>query len=783
MRKAALLGLTSAIALLASPAFAQDSNKPAADAEAIQPGDIVVVATRENTLLSKTPLALTAVTGAGLRDAGVTSASNLGELVPNMSIDRTNGLQITIRGVTSTDGTEKGDPSAAFLLDGIYLARPQQADVGFFDVNHVEVLRGPQGTLYGRNTTAGVINVITNKPELGKFGAGINAGVGNYNAWNVDGYVNVAAGENAAFRLSATYDQRDSFLHKVAGDTLNEGPFRKNLSVRAQAYFKINDNADILVRGTYAQLRGNRLTNSKAGNFYSTTNDALGNPLWIGDSTSTSAKMFFPGTLAKVDSTPFKGGGDKSTTNPSVNDTTWGIDGELNWDFGPVKMTYLGSYRTYTAHENQNIFLPAFGIPFAFPAYFDGDYKQVSQELRFATTGDGPFKMQAGAYYFREKSAIGFFLMNTPFAARPLYGFPQIPTITRTAGVFAQGTYKPTESIRLTAGVRFTDDNKYRYGHTIVHNLATDPIALQGTGTGATAGLDYVNDATIKGSKVTWRFGFDADVAGGLLYGSVASGYKQGGFGDGCSTGTTTHISTQGERCDARAPFNDPQAIYYNSETLTAYELGFRGKIAEGIRVDLTGFYYDYKDMQLSSTLNINGAPTLVTTNAGKAVVKGLELETVITPAPNHRFTLGVDLLDGHYKEFCPGGYTASRACVAGTVNFAGRRLDRSPEETVYANYVLTIPVGDGNFVATAGTRYASKRFVTVFGAAPIQYVTPAHTDTSVSLTYNAAGGAWYISAYAKNLENFVTINNVDSFGNASVGDPRTFGVRAGYKF
>jgi iron complex outermembrane recepter protein len=792
----------AAATLAVTPAYAQDAKPAELTPEA---GDIVVTATREKTLLSKTPIAITAITGDALRSAGVTNAANLSDVVPNFSIDRTNGLQITIRGVTSTDGTEKGDPSAAFLADGVYLARPQQADVAFFDFDHVEVLRGPQGTLYGRNTTAGVVNLITNKPQLGKFAAGINAGYGNYSNVNVDGFVNVAAGDKAAFRLSGSFDQRDNFVKAVAGDPISANPFRKNYSFRAQAYFELSDNLNVLLRGTYSQLKGTRLTNVKASNFYSSTTDAIGNPVWIGGDTSTSAKLVLPGTLAKVDVTPFGTGGDASTKNPSVKDTTWGIDGEINWDLGPVKMTYLGSYHKYKARENQQLFLPAFGIPFAFPAFFDGDYNQVSQELRFNTTGDGPFKIQVGGYYYREKSAIGFYLLNTPFAALlnpttgartgsyPIYGFPQAPTITRTVGVFGQATFKPTDGVRLTAGVRYTSDDKYRYGHTIRHFLLSDPISLSQPGSYQLK--DYVNDARIKSNKVTWRVGFDADVAKGLLYGSVATGYKQGGFGDGCSTGLTTKVSSQGERCDASKTFLtlvngvttpdtlDPQAIYYNAENVTAYELGYRGRIAPGVRVDASVFYYEYKDQQLSSILNIGGAPTLVTANAGQSSVKGLELETVLNPAPNHQVTLGLDLLDAHYKKFCPGGTVASGACALGTVDFAGRKLDRSPSTVVYGRYDLTVPAGDGKFLASVGTKLTSKRYVTTFGISPIQYVTPSHSTTDITLTYSGADDKWYIQGYGKNLENFITVTSIDGFFNALTSDPRTFGVRAGFKF
>ena len=238
-----------------------------------------------------------------------------------------------------------------------------------------------------------------------------------------------------------------------------------------------------------------------------------------------------------------------------------------------------------------------------------------------------------------------------------------------------------TSGLRLTSGVRYTDDYKFRYGHAIQHNLLSDPITL------APLGGDYVNDATIKGRKVTWRLGFDADLGRGLLYGSVATGYKQGGFGDGCSTGFTTKVSSRGERCDAA--LGDPQAVYYNPESVTAYELGYRGRIAPGVRVDIAGFYYDYKDMQLNSVLVLNGAPTLVTTNAGRSTIKGVEFSTVLNPTSHQQVTIGVNWLDAKSKTFCPGGF------VGGVCQFdmAGKPLDRSPKITVKANYQLTIPV------------------------------------------------------------------------------------------
>jgi iron complex outermembrane recepter protein len=814
MKRMLLAATASVFALAATPVFAQAS----AD-EAPADGDIIVTATRSETLLSKTPLAITAITGDSLRDKGIVGPTGLAETVPNLSIDRTNGLQITIRGVTSTDGTEKGNPSAAFLIDGIYQARPQMADIG------VEVLRGPQGTLYGKNTTAGAINVITNKPEIGKFGAGINVGYGNYSALNADGYVNIAAGDMAAFRIAATFDQRDNWVRPALRDTgTSLDPFRKNFSVRASALVKLGDNGDLLVRGTYGHLGGTRATSVQTSNFFSSgVNDANGSPVWSPIAGGNSALLTRKLWAIPVNTSTTGGGGVAGSTRPyQVDNSTLGVGAELNYDLGFSKVTYIGSYNSYKANENTNLDingllpanLPGFLAPFltnfttdckeptelcSYPAFFNGKYTQTSHELRFAFGGDGPFKLQAGGYYFREHSVIGFWIPDFPafiIGNNKLYGFPQ-ETTSKTIGAFAQGTFEVSDGFRLTAGGRYTKDNLFRYGHTVATNNINSPIVIGGS--------TYANDARVKNNKFTWKVGFDADVGRGLLYGNVATGYKQGGFGDGCSNGGTpgnragaTLVTSTGERCDnstltnaalpyqpndTRPNFNpalygSPQAIYYQPETLRSYEIGYRGPIMPGLRIDTGFFYYDYKNMQLSSLLNINGAPTLVTTNAGKSAIKGFEFEAIVNPAPNHQFNFGFDITDAKYKHFCPGGTGTKNpldACTVGTIDYRGRTLDRTPKHVAFARYAWTIPMGDSEFVLSAGTQLKGKYSITQFGSSPTQRFTPSHT-------YNGPDGKWYVQGFVKNIENFLELRNAD--GDTVVpSDPRTFGIRAGFKY
>jgi iron complex outermembrane recepter protein len=727
-----------------SPAVAQTTEP--------ESGDIIVTATRESSLASKTPIALTAITGDQLRSAGVLSPTSLTDQVANLSIVRGNGLQITIRGITSTDGTEKGDPSAAFLLDGNYIARPQAQDVSFFDIERVEVLRGPQGTLYGKNTTAGVVNVLSNRPT-DNFGAAVNGSYGNYGSIQADAMVNIPAGDALALRAAVSYDKRDSYLSTAPGDRLSLDPFRENIAGRVSALIKFTPDFTMLLRADYADLKGSRYTTVRANRFFSAVNDPLGNPVYSGSNSATERTLSIP--LAQT---------------PKISDQSYGGSAEMNWDTGPVTLTYLGSIRKFKVKEKQNFDL---GAPIMFAADFNGDYTQDSHELRVALNDGGPLKLQAGGYYFHEKSAIELdifgLLSPTPGTVGYTFGFPQAPTITRSYAGFAQGTYAFTPAIRLTLGARYSKDYKFRFGHTIIQKT---PIFSAGDVP------QQQNSATIRSEKLTWRAGLDADVgARGLLYGSVATGYKAGGFNDGCEAGTTTF----GELCNQARPLTQ---LYYQPETLTAYEIGYKGRFANDVvRVNASAFYYDYKNLQLSTVANFGGGPAQTTTNAGKARVKGIELETILTPDTRSKVTLQFNYLDAEYVQYCPLGFATGSTTACLTIDYAGRPLDRSPKMVTVAGYNYTLPLGSGgNIVADVRTRFSSKSFVTAYGI-PAQYVTPAHSDTSVSITYNAPGNRWYLQAFGNNLEDTITVNGIDSFGSVTPGDPRTYGVRAGLKF
>jgi iron complex outermembrane recepter protein len=730
-------------AISASPATAQT---PEADS-----GDIVVTATRSESLLSKTPIAMTAIAGAELVQSGISNPTQLEESVPNLSIVRGNGLQITIRGVTSTDGTEKGDPSAAFLLDGIYLARPQAQEVSFFDIERVEVLRGPQGTLFGRNSTAGVVHVISTRPKF-EFGASLDATYGNFDTINATAAVNVPLGDTFALRVAGNIDQRDNFIiDGNAADGISLDPFKKNVSLRVSALFKPTDALSVLVIGDYSTIKGNPTNALLTSNFYNNivtgARATFERPNFI-NPTSEAGRLL----AVRQSQQAFRDTREK------------GVMGEINYDFGPATLTYLGSYRETDRKEFSNFRAGLFQTDFI------GKYWQTSHEVRLAVGGDGPLQAQVGGYYFKERSGIAFFLNNL-LGPNTRFGFPQDPTIADNKSAFGQATYEIADNFKLTAGVRYSRDLKSRVGNTVLDTY-TNVVNSSNIGTFVSRAIFQNNNASRNFSKVTWRAGVDYDSPLGLVFASVSTGYKAGGFNDGCEAPAVGQPNPQS--CALSA-----DSLYYDPETLTSYEAGFKFRFGPEFRLNGTIFQYDYKGLQLSQLGNCAPAgqppaPCQVTTNAAVAKVNGVELDALLQPTDNFTIRLAINYLNARYSDFSP----------VPTVNLSGFPLSRSPKWSWNAGVNYAVPIGEGQLVADASIRSRSSYELTDL-AAYAYFQQPAHTKTDLSLTYKAPENKYYIAAFAENLENDVVVTSVTTGANGSLtfGDPRTYGIRAGFKF
>ncbi|GGY94827.1 TonB-dependent receptor [Pseudoduganella plicata] len=735
--------ISSAVATLCSgSAHAQSEAQASSEIP-----EVVVTAQRTSTLESKTPVAMSVLGGDRLAAAGFDNPAQLGARLPNVRLDSSyDGMRITIRGVTSADTTDKGDPSAAFMMDGIYIARPQNQGLSFFDVDRVEVLRGPQGTLYGRNTTAGAINVITNAPTQ-QLEAVVAAEAGNYNSRKGSAMLNVPISPALAIRAAVAFNRHDSYLTNAQGTPHTLGQDRDDVSARISARLAFSNTASLLLRFDHSIVRDNLDGFVPDTNFY--RGIETGRPVWYGaDAGARLTNRFVP-----PNTVPEQGGSRKTTS---------GVGADFSWQLGPVTLQYLGSHRQF-AHDFLVNYYYRVAPTFALGVHqnFAGDYRQDSHELRVATNGTGPLAAQAGVYWFRERSdTLYTFRDLEPLGLPPYYVFPTGPTEARSRAVFGQATYALLPRLRATLGARWTEDDKTRVGST---DFQQGPVFNPAS--------DYrlLNAAALTTHKTTWRAGLDFDVAPGTMaYAAVSTGYKAGGFNDGCLAGSRQ----LGIDCPAAVAV-PASTLFYQPETLTSVEAGIKSRFWDKrASINLAVFDYDYKNLQLSGVAMVMGAPRYVTRNAGKASVRGLEADGAVNVIPGGRVTYAFTLLDAHYDSYMPDGVTS----------WAGRKLDRAPSHTVTLGYEQRFRVGQSQLTAGATVR-RSGSYVIGVPTQGLEYNVPAHNSSDARIAWQPDGAAWNVLARVRNIENKVQPLSIDSFGMTVPGEPRTFEARVEYRF
>ena len=709
--------------------------------------EVIVTAQRTAAPESKTPVAMSVLTAARLEQEGIDSPADIAARLPNTWIETGNdGIRITIRGVTSSDNTEKGDPSAAFMQDGVYIARPQGQTSSFFDVDRIEVLRGPQGTLYGRNTTAGVVNVISKAP-VGHVEAAASVEVGSYANRKVDAMVNLPVNEVLALRAAVTYNERDPYLRNGQGTPYDLGLNRDDRAARLSAKLDFNRDASLLLR--YEHSRDDARNNGIVPDTNFFNGVSAGKPVWYDSPASQQLTNAFK---------PFNTRPEQGYNHKTMSALT----AEGNWKLGALTLSYLGSHRDFDQNYLYNYYYRvaptvAIGVHQSFWA----DYRQDSHELRLATNGSGPLSAQAGLYWFREETSDQYSFRDLQLIGlTPYYVFDVSPNVARSKAVFGQLGYRLSERLRATAGARRTHDEKARdgsigYQQGPVFNPATDLRAL--------------NAGEIRTNKTTWRLGaeYDLDPAT-MLYATVSTGYKAGGFNDGCVAGD----SWNGIRCPGNSAIPAARLVY-QPETVRAYEAGLKTRFWHNrASLNAAAFHYDYKNLQLSAGIILDGKPLFETSNAGEASVNGLEVDGQVLAGAADRFHYGLTLLDAHYVSYLPDGVHS----------WAGDKLNRTPTRTATLGWEHRFGLQAGAVVAGVSTRFSS-RYMLGVPTQQLRYWIPGYRETDLRLGWEPLGARWSLLARVRNLENHVRPTNIDSFGMAVPSAPRTADLRLDVRF
>lgn len=569
----------------------------AAAQEAARLEEIVVTAQRREASLESVPVAVTAITGADLEQQGVTRLDDLSGAVPNVYIDTTDDLRettITVRGITSDPNNPGVDPSVGVFVDGVYMSRPTTINTNLYDLERVEVVRGPQGALYGKNTIAGAVNFITRLPTSTPE-AQVTVNAGNYSAVDVYAAASGPLGSDAVLgRISVSTQNRNGLVTNTYTGTKLDNVSEQ--AARLALLLKINDNVNLLLRGDKVRDR---------------THDGSADVLVNGQ---------FAGT-PYADASPWDRRVAEYRDNVENRDVEGGsIQLDATTDAG--KLTSLTAYRHYTWY---NLSDDGF-VPFDFLASgIRENQKEWSEDLRWVSQVSGPLSYIVGGYYAHQTLDT----ISTAIVGPDLQIYPDEVTAqifgdvtSESSAAYAQVHYDLSSAFSGEAGLRYSNERK-----TAGVSTVGDPYAVL-LGTYPFRKLSRTDKEWTPTISLNYKVAPNS-----LVYASVARGFKAGGWNVFSIT-----------------PTNDEA---YSPEKVTSYELGSKSTLLGGrATVNLAAYYLDYRDLQVNQLFTINGVPKYTTSNAASAQSEGVEVEARALIATGLEGSLSYGYNDSHYRAY-----------------------------------------------------------------------------------------------------------------------------------
>ena len=732
MRTVYLSSAALAALLLAQPVQAQQAPQTAADAP--ETGEIVVTAAKRSENLQSVPISISAIGGDALTKSRITSVDSLVTKVANLQISSTVGDNTPIfalRGVSMSDFSLNQSSPVATYYDEVYKGNFAFLGVSMFDLERVEVLRGPQGTLYGKNTTGGAVNLISRDAKLGEVNGYVNASYGNYNRFDLSGAVNVPLGDKAALRVAGTYARADGWFKNVVPGvpdlaSTNEWALRGTLKVEP-------------VEGVKLTLRASHSRQSPQNYGIYAQPEATNRP---GLSKWEIASNVAQKRLAQTTSVAF-------TANIDVSDTL-AVTSITSYDKG-----YL-----FFKEDTDGTAAQLLEVP-----YYDRA-SQFAQDLRLTSDTGGPFDFILGVYYNREKvfnqttleiandqdidgsGKIDFrdCIAALPAACRVRNQFDQLK---KSVAVYSDLKYKLSDAVTLRGGLRYTHDTGDQT------DFSADALGVENR---RVANLIPLSNLGYKQDNVSGKIGVDYKLASGdLLYASVSRGYRAPSF-------------------NAQAFFSPVELGVAKAEQVTAFEAGAKTQFWDRrITLNAAGFYYNYKNQQFIN-VNPNDASQQLL-NIPKSRLFGAEAE--LTVRASDRFTLhaGMGLLSTRIKQGIVSG-----------VNVAGNRLSNAPTLTFNASFDATLLQGGfGSVSFHPEVAYQSSQFFENINIPRLRQ--KSYALMGGHLDWESTDGKFNASLWARNLGNkFYFTSRIDllagfGFDYNHVGNPRMYGVTVGAKF
>ncbi|MHA6317060.1 TonB-dependent receptor [Altererythrobacter sp. CAU 1778] len=744
--KSVCFASSGASALIASLAFATPAAAQQAGADD-GIGEIIVTAQRREENLQDVPISVATLSGEALEVATGAGADirALSGRVPSLNIESSFGRtfpRFYIRGLGNTDFDLNASQPVSLVYDDVVLENPVLKGFPVFDLDRVEVLRGPQGTLFGRNTPAGIVKFDSVKPGSG--GGYLRGSWGSFNTINVEGAGDVALGEGAAVRLSGLYQHRDNWVDNIdepGGDDL-EG--FDEIAARLQIQLEPTPDTTVRLTGQYRDLDGTARV-FRANAFATGSNKLIG--------------LGGPGTEFERDEV-------RADAINFQNLKSYNGALTVDHDAGPVTITSVTSY--WNAELNSrgdidggfgNAFAPEMGpgvIPFSAQSQDNvPSLDQFTQEVRLASNGDGPFGYQFGVFYFNEKLDIESFDFSNPQDTTPAAVALQRQD-SDAWGVFGSLVYELDSGTRFQAGLRYNDDQR---DFTASRPVDTRPGFL-GFG-GPVAPLS----TSVEDSVVTWDAAVTHPVSEDVnVFARIARGYRA--------------PSIQG-----RLVFGRDLSVA-DSETTMSYEAGVKTTLGGIARFNLTGYYFATKDLQLTAVGGANNFTTLL--NADKVDGYGFEAELNLRSG-GFEMGAGLSYNENEIKDSnafvagCGAPCTVldpQRPGSPGIYSIDGNQLPQSPKWI--ANWTLGYaqPVGNGEVYAFTDWAYRSK--VQFFLYRSVEFSDDSMLEGGLKIGYRT--DRFDIAAFARNITDDVSAVSGIDFNNltAMVNEPRIFGVSAG---
>ncbi len=712
--------VASLLGTAAMPAYAQD----AAD-EGI--GEIVVTAQKREESLQDTPISLVAMTARELETRQINGLTDLRSNVPNLQLtphpNSAATTQVFMRGVGLNDDQITQDPSTAIYIDGVYVARSQGLAMDVADLERIEVLRGPQGTLYGRNATGGAINFITRKPTLGEFGGKLQGSVGNRDYFRVKGSVNIPVGDALAVGLSYLRAKKDGFVRNAGAGVSRFGD-QDRTAYRADVLWE--PTSTLSLRYSYDRSE-------------------------IGDTPSYIAQVpFYP---AKADRP--RAGADTVASLLPNDVVSQGHAFTAEWEASDnLTIRSITSYRKLNNFQNQDYVSGALLGNTVRPQAMQRNQSwtkqdQFSQELQLiGSLFDSSLEYVVGAYYFDEDGS--YHAANLP-TTQPVTRYTDATISNSSKALFGQFTWTPhnLERLHLTVGARYSKDKRAATLATSTQN-GTGPIVGVDNGGGRRSYSDF---------SPSFIIAYDA-ADNVNVYAKAVKGYKTGGFNTRASTITSFNAG-------------------FGEETLWSYELGLKSQFLNNrVRFNIAAFTSKYRDIQVNVQSDPNDIRKTDVLNAGRANVKGIEADLTVVPVKGLRLTANYGYLDAKYSKII----NAAGQDVADEFRFAN-----APKHSYALDATYTSPdLGFGAIEANVNYNWQSKQYSSSNLSSGVYMIgSYGLLNARLSLVDIPVAEGMRVGVFGRNLLNkdyYIAHFNAGVPG-AVFGEPRTYGLDVIFEF